>query len=367
MRTHVRVDLGRIAANHAALRSACPSDFELMAVVKANAYGHGALAVARALTAAGCSRFGVSSLEEAAELRESGIAGEIFVLSGVLPGEAEAAARLGLTPMLCSREAYEAWGAASTTLGRALPCHLHVETGMNRLGLSLTEAEALAREAAADGRFRLEGVCTHLASAEDFDDPHGCEQLGCFRGLLRRLEASGILPRWRHFANSAGLAWRDLSGATMARPGLALYGWLSDAVGAAPQIRFAIEPALEWRAAVLAVKEVPAGGRIGYSGTFTAEQPLRTAVLGVGYGDGYRRELSGRGRVWLAGGYRPILGRVSMDLTVVDVTDAPQVRVGDEAVVLGREVSAAELAAHCGTIPYEILCGIAARAPRVYL
>jgi alanine racemase len=153
----------------------------------------------------------------------------------------------------------------------------------------------------------------------------------------------------------------------MARPGLALYGCSTGCVGAAPAMRFQVRPALEWRAAVLAVKDVAAGGRIGYNGAFRAQRPLRTAVLGAGYGDGYRRELSGRGRVWLGGGYRPILGRVSMDLTVVDVTDAPAVRPGDEAVLLGAEVPAAELAELCGTIPYEILCGISARAPRVYV
>ena len=366
MRTHVRVDLARIAANYAAVRSACPQDFELMAVVKANAYGHGALRVAQALAAAGCARFGVSSLDEGADLRKGGLAGEIFVLSGVLPHEADEAARLELTPMLHSREAYEAWRAAAERSAKKLPCHLHVETGMNRLGMGVDEAESLAREVAGDGRLRLEGVCTHLASADDFEDPQSGEQIECFGALVRKLAAAGAAPQWRHFANSAGLAWRELEGATMARPGLALYGCMSGAAGPAPAMRYEVEPALEWRAAVLAVKDVPAGGRIGYGGTFTAERPLRTAVLGVGYGDGYRRELSGRGRVWLGGGYRRILGRVSMDLTVVDVTGAPQVKPGDEAVVLGAEVTAQELAQLCGTIPYEILCGISARAPRVY-
>ena len=366
MRTHVRVDLRRIAANYAAVRSACPTRFELMAVVKANAYGHGALQVARALAEAGCRRFGVSSLEEGADLRENGIEGEIFALSGVLPHEADDAARLGLTPILHSRETYLAWRAAAERLGRPLDCHLHVETGMNRLGLELEGAEALAKEAAGDRRLELAGVCTHLASAEDFGDAQSAEQIERFQVLLAKLGALGIEPPWRHFANSAGLAWRDMAGTTLGRPGLALYGCVGAPIGDAPAMRFAVEPALEWRAAVLAVKDVPEGGRIGYSGTFTAEAPLRTATLGVGYGDGYRRELSGRGRVWLDNGYRRILGRVSMDLTVVDVTDAPGVKAGDEAVVLGAEVTAGEIAELCGTIPYEVLCGISARAPRVY-
>ena len=366
MRTHVRVDLARIAANYAALRSACPPDFDLMAVIKANAYGHGAVRVAQALVGAGCVRFGVSSLHEGADLRDSGVSGEIFVLSGVLPNEAGEAAKLDLTPMLHSRETYASWRAAASRLGRALPCHLHVETGMNRLGLTVEEAERIAGEVASEGRLRLEGVCTHLASSEDFDDPHCGEQIERFHALLAKLAAAGIRPRWKHFANSAGLAWRDFGEATMARPGLAVYGCLGGPVGVAPAARFEAQPALEWHAAVLAVRDVPAGGRIGYGGSFTAERPLRTAVLGVGYGDGYRRELCGRGRVWLGGGYRPILGRISMDLTVVDVSDAPQVQPGDEAVVLGAEVTAHELAQLCGTIPYEILCGISARAPRLY-
>jgi alanine racemase len=361
MRTHVRVDLGRIAANYGAVRAACPPDFQLLAVVKANAYGHGAVPVSRALAGVGCTRFGVSSLEEGADLRDNGITGEILVLGGVLEHEAVEAARIGLTPMLHSRETYAAWRDAARVIGRPLPCHLHVETGMNRLGLTFEEAEAIGCEAAADGSLRFEGVCTHLASAENLDDPQTGEQMERFHVLLALLEAKGVRPRWRHFANSAGLAWRELGDATMARPGLALYGCLGGPPG-----RFSVKPALKWRAAVLAVKEVSAGARIGYGGTFVAERALRTAVLGVGYGDGYRRELSEGGRVWLGGGYRRIVGRISMDLTVVDVTEAPGVRPGDEAVVLGAEVPAEELAGVCGTIPYEILCGISARAPRVY-
>ncbi|MCB1020854.1 MAG: alanine racemase, partial [Acidobacteria bacterium] len=359
-------DLRQIAANFKAVQAACPPDFELMGVVKANAYGHGAVPVSEALERAGCRAFGVASMDEGAVLREAGIAGDVFVLSGVLPSESREAAALGLTPMLGSREAYAAWREAALALGRALPCHLHVETGMNRLGLQPAEADAIAQQIVADPALTLEGICTHLASAEDFDDAQAPRQMEAFLSLLAGLERRGIRPKRRHLANSGGLAWRTLSGATMARPGLAIYGYLSAPVGGAPAARFEVRPALEWRAAVLAVKDVPAGDRIGYNGAFTAERPMRTAVLGVGYGDGYRRELSGRGRVWLAGGYRPILGRVSMDLTAVDITGAPPVHPGDEAIVLGAQVPAAELAALCGTIPYEILTGIAARAPRLY-
>ncbi|MEZ5364407.1 MAG: alanine racemase [Bryobacterales bacterium] len=366
LRTHVRVDLRQIAANFAAVQAACPPDFELMGVVKANAYGHGAVPVSQTLERAGCRAFGVASMDEGGVLREAGIAGEIFVLSGVLPSESCAAAELGLTPMLCSREAYAAWRDAALALGRPLPCHLHVETGMNRLGLHPGEAAAIASEIAQDPTLTLEGVCTHLASAEDFEDTQTPRQMETFSALLADLEQRGIRPKRRHVANSGGLAWRGLAGATMARPGLAIYGYLSAPVGGAPPARFEVRPALEWRAAVLAVKEVPP--RANASATTAPSPPnapcgppssaWATATATAAS--------SGCGRVWLAGGHRPILGRISMDLTAVDITDAPPVQPGDEAIVLGAQVPAAELAALCNTIPYEILTGIAARAPRIY-
>ena len=366
MRTFVRVNLSRIVANYHRLRAACPPGGEVLAIVKANAYGHGALDTVNALESAGCSRFAVACLSEGAELRVAGIRGEIVVLDGFLPGEERDFVARQLTPVLHASHQVASWiEQGRHNSGDALRCHLKVNTGLNRLGVSMSEAPALAAALAAAPGVSLEGVATHLASAEDFEDPAADEQLERFRQLLAELDRLGLSrPRWIHFANSAGLAFRPPLG-NLARCGLALYGWLPKTAGDCPTPRVEVLPALEWRARVMAVNALGRGARIGYGGAFTVEAPMRVAALAVGYGDGYRRELSRGGRVRLHGRDCPVVGRVSMDITMIDVSACERVAPGDEAIVLGDGVTAHELADLCGTIAYEILCGIAARVPRV--
>jgi len=366
MRTHVRVDLSRIAENYRRLRAACPPGGDVLAVVKANAYGHGAVGVARRLEAVGCERFGVACLSEAAELRDAGVQGEIVVLSGFLPGEESEFVARRLTPLLHADYQVARWIEQGRQSADApLPCHLKVNTGMNRLGVSPAEALSVCRTLAGASGVSLEGISTHLASAEDFEDPAGAEQVAKFRAVLEALDEAGIeRPRWTHFQNSAGLAYRAGDG-NLARCGLALYGVLPEAVGVSPEPRVEVQPALEWRARVAAIQQIAEGDRVGYSGVFTAPRPMRIASLTVGYGDGYRRELWQGGRVLLHGRERPVVGRISMDVTMVDVSGCDQVRPGDEAIVLGAGITAQELARRCGTIAYEILGGIAARVARV--
>ncbi len=366
MRTHVRVDLSRIAENYRRLRAACPPGGDVLAVVKANAYGHGAIAVARRLEAVGCVRFGVACLSEAVELRDAGVRGEIVVLSGFLPGEESEFVSRRLTPLLHADYQIARWIEQGRNSSNApLPCHLKVNTGMNRLGVSPAEALSVCSTLAGAPGVTLEGLATHLASAEDFGDPAGAEQIAAFHGVLEALDEAGIeRPRWTHFQNSAGLAYRAGDG-NLARCGLALYGVLSDSVGGSPEPRVEIQPVLEWRARVAAIQQIVKGDRVGYSGVFTAPGPMRIASLTIGYGDGYRRELSSGGRVLLRGRECPVVGRISMDLTMVDVSGCDEVRPGDEAIVLGGGITAQELARRCGTIAYEILGGIAARVTRV--
>ncbi len=339
----------------------------MLAVLKANAYGHGAVLTARALELAGCGRFAVACLSEAVELRVAGVAGEIVVLGGFLPGEEPEFVAQRLTPMLHAPFQVAAWVEVGGHGEKGpLPCHLKVNTGMNRLGVNLSEAAGLCRALSEAPGVRLEGIATHLASAEDFEDPVAERQLARFQELVSSLEAGGIpRPRWTHFANSAGLAYRPPAG-NLARCGLTLYGWQPRPVGPAPAPRFDVSPALEWRAKVLAVNEIGAGARVGYSGRFTASRPMRVAALGVGYGDGFRRELSQGGRVRLHGRDCPVVGLVSMDLTMADVSACDRVEPGDEAVVLGDGIAVHELAERCGTIAYEILCGVSARVPRIF-
>lgn len=365
MRTFVRVRLERLRANYESVRDAGPPGTDVVSVLKADAYGHGAVRVAQELRAVGCGRFAVASLEEALALHQAGIREEILVLSGFLPGQEADLAEHGLIPFIYSRRQLDCWRAEATRRSARLPYHLELDTGMTRLGVRLDD-DWLARVGEAR-ELELVGVGTHLACAEAFDDPLAERQLACFSAWRQRLSDAGVKPRWAHFANSAALAYRPLEGANLVRAGLALYGYVNAGRGAAaPGSRLALRPVLEWRAAVLDVREVAEGARIGYDGVFTADRALRVAVLGVGYGDGYRRELSG-GDVLLGGVRRRIVGRVSMDLTVVDLGEGPPVAPGDEATLLGDELDAVELAERCETIPYEILCGVGARVTRRYV
>jgi alanine racemase len=365
VRTHVRVDLARLVSNYRSILGAC-AGVEIMAVVKADAYGHGAVQVARTLARAGCKHFGVATLEEGLELRQSGVAGEIVLLSGLLPGEADAAAQADLTPAIHNSELLGLWRECASRRCTKLPCHLHVDSGMNRLGFTPASlAETIAAGRAFDA-LDLRGLSTHLASAEDFDDPATEQQLARFADAARALAAAGIQPPLIHFANTAGAAYRPLAGSTMIRAGLGLYGYVPERSGQGPAARFDVAPALEWRAAVLAVRDVAAGERLGYNGIFKAASPLRVATLGAGYGDGLRRDLSDKGAALLDGVRCRIVGRVSMDLTLIDVSAHPNVELGDDAVLLSAELDAAELAACCRTIPYEILCGISTRVARLY-
>jgi alanine racemase len=291
MRNSVRVDLGRIAANYRAIQAACPQGAEVLAVVKDDAYGHGAVPVSHALAAQGCRRFAVASLEEAAALREAGICGEIIALGGFFADQEQDAAELEITPAVHTAEALERWSRQGANLGRKLPCHLKFDSGMTRLGLPADAAATLALLARHPG-VEVRGMATQLASSEDFHGAHSSEQLRRFLGLRDQLAAGGLKPPFVHYANSAAVAYGDLSESNLVRCGLALYGYVNPAPGGALS-RLDLKPALEWRSKVLAVREVPAGSRRGYGGTFTAPGPMRIAALGVGYGDGFPRALGG--------------------------------------------------------------------------
>ena len=364
MRNYVRVDLGRIAANYRAIQAACPEGSEVLAVIKDDAYGHGAVPVAHALAAQGCRRFAVASLEEAAALREAGICGEIVALGGFFAGQERDAAELEITPAVHTAEALLRWSKQGADLGRKLPCHLKFDSGMTRLGLPADAAATLDLLAQNTG-VEVRGLATHLASSEDFYGEHSREQLERFFALRQQLAAGGLQPPFTHYANSAAVAYGDLSRGNLVRCGLALYGYVNPAPGGEPS-RLDLQPALEWRSNVLAVREVPAGARLGYGGGFTAPAPMRIAALSAGYGDGYPRALSGKGIAVVQGCRRPVVGKISMDITLIDVTSAPAVSLMDEAILIGDDVSAAELAGLCDTIPYEILSRISPRAERRY-
>ena len=343
-RSWVEVDLNRIAHNYrvieAALQRHRPDNapVEIMPVVKSDAYGHGMVAVARTLAAQGARWFAVSSFEEGLELRASGVAQRILVMAdqGYHPQR-----HSGLTPVIHSLDEIP-----------DVPYHLKVDTGMHRLGVLAPAAEIAARVRGT----QLEGLMTHFASSSDFTSPQTRDQQQRFdevRAALDQpppyLHASSTNPL--HFGLRA--AWGNL-----VRPGLALYGYVSAAKGTAPGQLLDVRPALTWKARVIAVKEVPAGAKIGYGGMFVAPKPMRLAIVGAGYADGLSRRLSNKNR---------FAGAISMDVSTIDISDSGGIRPGDAITLLDEHYDARAMARDAGVIAYSILTGISARVKHVYL
>ncbi|MCY4187399.1 MAG: alanine racemase [Bryobacterales bacterium] len=376
MRTRAIVDLGAICKNYRQLGRIAGETTRLMCVVKADAYGHGAVAVSRALAAAGVRHFAVATLEEAARLRAAGLRGTLGVLGGFEPGEEREAAARGIYPMVISLAQLERWNAAGRQLGRALPCHLMFNTGLNRLGLDAGPGGAglsyLPGKLQECECVEVQGVGTHYASPEDLDSDQTERQNELFQRQLSALRMAGIAPRYVHSFASAALMHRSGEGrlwqnCTMARPGLALYGYALKAVGRGAAAVRGLVPALEWRARLAAVHDLPQGTAVGYAGAFVTPRPMRVGILSAGFADGLDRRLAGRGEVLLGRSRCAIVAAVSMDLTIIDLSAAMSARVGDEAVLLGAApLDAGTVAERIGGVPYEVLCRISQRVPREY-
>jgi alanine racemase len=366
--TRAEVDLGALVRNVRTLRSAAPG-IALLAMVKADAYGHGASLVAPALEAEGVELLGVALIEEGLALRLAGVRGEIVVLGGAYEGGWEALVEANLLPAVFREDHLEALAKAARRLGAEPRAHLKVDTGMARLGALPDEVPPLLARARTLG-VNIEGVMSHFANADLGDAVTTKEQMGRFEAVLADVDAAGLRPRWRHFANSAAMVAlapaRDGTVFNLVRPGLALYG-VSPAAWIVPPRP--LEPVLTWKTAVVHLKTVATGTPVSYGGTWTSRRPTRIATLPVGYADGYPRRLSNRAQVLVRGQRAPVVGRVCMDLCMVDVTDVAGAALGDEVVLLGHQgledVGAAEVAGWLDSIPYEVLCGVGARVPRV--
>jgi alanine racemase len=370
MRTFVEISRAALAANYQAIRAAVGEQVEILAVVKADAYGHGAVRVAQTLEDAGARWFAVTSIDEGVELRRHGVGGRIVVLAECARSELNTIAEFNLTLMLHSIEDLrdlDAWARMRECSPRF---HLKFDSGMGRLGLAEARAGDVAELLEACPHLRLEGLATHFASAEDLGAGQTEQQLRRFSHLVDQLAARGIRPAFVHAANSAALAYRPDTWGSMARPGLALYGYLMPPRGATAVARFQVQPVLTWKAQILTIKDMPAGVALGYNATFRTERPMRIGVVAAGYADGLDRRLSNGGFVLAAGARAPIVGLVSMDVCLVDLSASPGLRPGDYVTLLGREgdqtLDAAEIAEHCGTIPYEVLVRIGRRVTRVY-
>jgi alanine racemase len=342
----------------------------VLAVVKADAYGHGAAAVARALEAQDAAAgFAVSLVEEGVELRDAGIARPVLVMGPSLAGGHREVVARGLTPVVSDEADLEPLAELGRARGASIACHLKIDTGMGRLGVADDRVGAVVGRALAAGGVAFEGLCTHLADADLADADaalaSGHAQLARFAAAVRAARAAGAAPSWLHAANSA--ASIRLPGARFdrIRPGLALYG-----NGLAPE-GGALAQALRLVSHVAQLRAVPAGAPVGYGGLWRAPAPSRIAVLPIGYADGFPRRLTGRAEALVRGQRCPVVGAISMDITLVDVTAlGPQAAVGDEVVLLGAQggerVTAAELAARAGITEYEVTCGVSKRVPRVH-
>jgi alanine racemase len=376
--TEAVVDLAAIAHNYRVAVEA--GGRPAIGVVKADAYGHGALAVARALLRAGAPVLAVALVEEGLELREAGIAAPVLVLGGAYEGAYDLVVRHRLMPLVFSAEHVVRLAAAARAQGTRASAHVELDTGMGRTGVAPGELPAFVAALRGAPEVALDGACTHFANA-DLEGREVTErQVARFDEMTRALEQVGLRIRLRHLANSAGALEFPGVRQDLTRPGIMLYGYFpfrpEVPVSAATRAAGArLRPALTFRTAVMHVKTVDAGTPISYGGRWMARRESRIATLPVGYADGYARRLSGRpdmGRaeVLVRGRRAPVAGTVCMDLTMVDVTDVPGAAPGDEVVLVGEQGGAAigadELAERAGTISYEILCGISRRVPRRY-
>lgn len=367
-RSWVEISKEQICANFRAVRAATGSAVETAAVVKSDAYGHGAAEVANALAAEGARWFAVTSAEEGVALRESGIQGDVLVMADGLPFTWPALAEYRLTPVLHSLELVRALDEYAAVRGAAIPYHLKLDTGMGRMG-TLADALGIAAAVRAATHLDLRGLMSHLASPADFSTSQTEHQTEAFGELCGELSKLGIAPPLRHIASTNAVAHgRRETFHNMVRTGIGLYGYVSPASGRTSRTVLDVRPALAWKAAVIATKQLPEGALIGYGGLHRATRPTRIAVIGVGYADGFPRHLSDRGHVLADGRIAPILGAVSMDVTTIDVTDCPST---DAVTLLGTEgdlsIDADQIAQATGTISYDVLCGIRPRVKRVYV
>ena len=370
-RSYVLVSRDQIARNYRAVRALVGPSVEVAAVVKADAYGHGALEVSRVVVADGARWLAVSSVEEGVTLRRSGIDVRILVMGGFLPHESEALTEFDLTPAVHSLEQIAQVDRLSEIAGKTIRYHLKIDSGMGRLG-TRASADDILQALAKARHSHLEGLMTHFASAADYTKPQTDEQLAYFESVNVRLRQAGVNPGYLHTSSTIAVGYGRKAGwYEMVRAGHALYGYVSPARGDAPPQLLDVKPALTWKAKLMAVKDLPEGALVGYGGTFRTPRPMRIGVLGAGYADGVFHRLSNRGKVIADGQITSILGTISMDLTTIDLSHTTALAPGDDVTLLGAEgdarLEAPEIARVAGTISYNILCSISARVKRVYV
>jgi len=379
------ISRSRLLANWNLLRNAVPADADVMAVVKANAYGHDVAACAPILEVAGAKWLGVTCVAEAAALRQACPEPFILVMSGLWHGEADAIVNYRLTPQVWEPFHFDVLETAARNrrLGpQSLPVHLEIDTGMSRQGVCTLDAlKALLSRCSNESPISIEGVMTHFSAPEMLDPDETQTQIARFAVALNVIAERSIHPKWIHAGNSATLfvpehlhalqyLARKHSARLMLRPGLALYGYLPRFTPQFPDTPAeSLQPVLAWKTRIVSLRTIAVGESAGYDMTFRAERETRLGLIPVGYADGLNRLLSNCGHALVRGHKVPIAGRVSMDQTILDVTDVPGGEIGDEVILIGEQgnekVTACDLADAIGTIPYEVTCAIGARVPRL--
>lgn len=362
--TWAEVKLGNLDYNFAQIKKIIAPGVKVMVCVKADAYGHGLIPVAKRLSFCGADYLGVASIDEGIKLRKANINLPILVLGVILKNDIEPLFKYRLAATVCSEELALALSKRASSLHKSINIHIKIDTGMGRIGVMHKQALKIIKHIQRLKFVNVEGIFTHFACA-DFDKNFTSYQIDLFGGLIAELDRQAIFIPLIHTANSAGIINYENSHFNMVRPGLSVYGLYPFS---APRIN--LKPVLSLKTKVVYVKKVPKGCGISYGHTYVTKKNTTIVTLPIGYGDGYPRNLSNRASVLIRGKRFKISGRICMDQMMVDVQDTP-VKIGDEAILIGgrgkNKITAEELARLCGTIPYEIVCGLGSRIPRVYI
>lgn len=370
--TIAEIDLAALRANFEVVRHTVPPGCGILAIVKADAYGHGFMDIARELETLGVTAFGVAFLAEGIQLRKSGIDRPVLILGGIYPGQEKKCVGFNLSTALFSLEQAKILDDTAARLYRKAKVHVKIDSGMGRLGICHEEADEFFRALRELRHLELEGIVSHFASADELDEEgqrYSKRQAAIFAETVGIARSYGLEPRYVHIANSAAAFGMELPFCNLVRPGIVLYGAVpsGDFTG-----KMALQPVMRLKSRVAMLKWVTPGTSISYARRYTAPERRLIASVPVGYADGYGRALTNRGQVLVRGERAPVVGTICMDWFMADVTGIPGVTVGDEVTLLGCDrqgncIHAEELAAWAGTIPYEIFCGISKRVPRVYL
>lgn len=366
--TFAEIDLDALRFNFEQVKRLTGSTKKILAVVKANAYGHGAITVARELEGLGVNFLGVALCQEGIELREAGITTPILVLSGFFKGEEAELLRHQLNPLIFNLEMAERLAHQAGSSKQEVRVHIKVDSGMGRVGVLPEEARDFFRKLKKLGGLKVEGVCSHFAEADKEEKDFTQEQQSRFNEVVSIAKKSGFDPLFTHLANSAAIMDFPSAHYNLVRPGIMLYGAYPSPIF---RKKTELRPVMSLKTRILHLKKVPPNFSISYGRTFITKRESLIATLPIGYADGYSRSLSNKGEVLIKGQRCKIVGRVCMDLTLIDVTEIPGVKVGDEVVLLGRqgteEITAEEIAEKIGTVSYEVFCSVGKRVPRVYI